>query len=112
MRLLFVAVALGSLGLIAAAPPPAQIEKSNSDLLQTIRKARDSSDVAALRNAIEAARRQAQQTNTAKAYEQLAVLNSWLCEAAHGQNDDKLIKQGAEHGVEAAKKAAELDPKS
>jgi tetratricopeptide (TPR) repeat protein len=111
MRLGFATIVLGSLGLIAAAPGPAQIENNNSNLA-VIRKARDSADVSTLRKAIDAARQQAQQTNTASAYLQLAVLNSWLCEAAHGQNDDKLIKRAAEGGVEAAKKAAELDPKS
>ena len=84
-------------------------QNENSSGLLTIRKARDGSDVGTLRKAIDAARQHAQQTNTAEAYEQLALLNSWLCEAAHGQNDDKLIKQAAEDGVEAAKKAAELN---
>lgn len=111
MRLTFPAIVLCSLGLIAAASGPAQIENRNADLL-TMRKVRDRADVSTLRKAIDAARRQAQQTNTANASEQLAVLNSWLCEAAHEQNDDKLIKQAAEDGVEAAKKAAELIPKS
>lgn len=102
MRLGFVAIVLCSLGLIAAAPGQAQTENNDSDLL-VMRKARDSSDVAALRKAIDVARQQAQQKNTACAYEQLALLNSWLCEAGHGTNDDKLIKKAAEDGVEAAK---------
>jgi tetratricopeptide (TPR) repeat protein len=99
------------LGLIGAAPRQAQTGNESPDLL-ALRKARDSADVPTLRKAIDAARQQAQQKNTASAYEKLALLNSWLCEAGHGQNDDKLIKQAAENGVEAAKKAAELDPKS
>lgn len=99
MRPGFVAIVLlCSVGLIASAPGQAQTEKSNSNL-------------AAMRKAIDVARQQAQQKNIASAYEQLALLNSWLCEAGHGQNDDKLIKQAAKDGVEAAKKAAE-HPKS
>jgi tetratricopeptide (TPR) repeat protein len=109
MRPGFVAIVLCGVGLIAPAPGQAQTENSNSNLA-AMRKARDSSGVAALRKAIDAPRQQAQQKNTASAYEQLALLNSWLCEAGHGQNDDKLIKQAAED--KAAKKAAELDPKS
>lgn len=111
MRLGFVAIVLCSLALTGAAPSQAQTENNNSELL-AMRKARDSSDVPALRKAIDAARQQAQQKNTARAYEQLALLDFWLCEAGHGQNDDNLIKQAAEDGVEAAKKATELDPKS
>jgi tetratricopeptide (TPR) repeat protein len=111
MRLGFVAIVLCSLGPIAAAPGHAQTENNDSALL-AMRKARDSADVPALRKAIDVARQQAQQKNTAGAYEQLALLNFWLCEAGHGKNDDKLIKQAAEDGVEAAKKATELDPKS
>ena len=110
MRPGYVSIVLFSLGLIAPAPGQAQTENNNSNLI-AMRKARDSADVAALRKAIDAARQQAQQKNTASAYEQLTLLNSWLCEAGHGQNDDKLIKQAAEDGVEAAKKATELDPK-
>lgn len=111
MRLGFVAIVLCSLGFIAAAPGQAQTENSSSEL-QAMRKARDSFNVPALQKAIDAARKQAQQKNTARAYEQLALLDFWLCEAGHGQNDDKLIKQAAGDGVAAAKKATELDPKS
>jgi tetratricopeptide (TPR) repeat protein len=111
MRLGFVAIVLCGLGLFAVAPAEGQTGNNDSDLL-AMRKARDSAAVPTLRKAIDAAHQQAQQKNTASAYEQLALLNSWLCEAGHGQNDDKVIKQAAEDGVEAAKKATELDPKS
>lgn len=111
MRLACMSVVFCCLGLIGATPHQAATETDSLDLV-ALRKARDSADVPTLRKAIDAARQLAQQKNTASAYEQLALLNSWLCEAGHGQNDDKLIKQAAENGVEAAKKAAELDPKS
>lgn len=111
MKLWFVAMALCALELVAATLGQAQTDNSSFDLL-AMQKARDNADVTALRKAIDLARQQAQQKNTARAYEQLALLNFWLCEAGHGKNDDKLIKQAAEEGVEAAKKATELDPKS
>jgi predicted Zn-dependent protease len=111
MRLRLVGIVLCSLGLIAAAQAHAQTENNEADLL-AMRKARDSADVAALRKAIDVARQEAQQKNTARSYEQLALLNFWLCEAGHGKNDDKLIKQAAEDGAEAANKATELNPKS
>jgi Tfp pilus assembly protein PilF len=110
IRLGSFALLLCSSGLIADAPCEAQTE-ANAELLAT-RKARDTADVPALRKAIDSARMQAQQKNTARAYEQLALLDQWLCEASRGHHDDKLIKQAAENGVEAAKKAAEIDPKS
>ena len=71
MRLPFVAMVLCSSGLIAAAPGPTQVENNNSNLA-AIRKARDSADVPALRKAIDAARQQAQQRNT-------APTNNWQC---------------------------------
>jgi tetratricopeptide (TPR) repeat protein len=61
---------------------------------------------------IDAAQSQAQQRGSAKAYEWLAQLNLWLCEAGHGRNDDKLVKEAAEQAVAAADKAVALSPNS
>lgn len=110
MRLGLGAIVFCGLGLIAA-PVQAQTADDKADLA-ALRKARDSSDIAALRKAIDAARQQAQQKNTARAYEQLALFYSWLCEAGRGHNDNKLVKQAAEEGIEAAKRAVQLDPNS
>jgi phospholipase C len=103
MRVVLVSTDLCGLSLIAAATAQAQTESIDSDL-RTTRKARDSADVPALRKAIDVARQQAQQKNNARAYEQLALLNYWLCEAGHGRNDENLVKQAAEAGVAAAKR--------
>lgn len=111
MKMRFVSIILCGLGLMTAVPSQAQTGTSSSELA-AMRKARDHADVAALRTAIDATKQAAQQKNTADAYEQVAQLDSWLCEAGHGQNDNKLIKEAAQHGVDAAKKAVELDPKS
>ena len=111
MKASFVAIILCSLGLTTAVPSQGQTGTANSELV-AMRKARDHADVAALRTAIDAAKQAARQKNTANAYEQVAQLDSWLCEAGHGQSDDKVIKEAAQDGVDAAKKATELDPKS
>ena len=98
-----------TLATTALAAP--QTSSNNTDLLAA-RKARDAADVASLQQAVSAARQQAQQQNTADAYEQVAVLNSWLCEAGHAKNENKLIKKAAEDGVAAANKALELNANS
>ena len=93
MKTSFVAIILCSLGFTTAVPSQAQTGTANSELV-AMQKARDHADVAALRTAIDAAKQAAQQKNTAGAYEQVARLDAWLCEAGHGQNDDKLVKMG------------------
>jgi tetratricopeptide (TPR) repeat protein len=76
------------------------------------RKSRDASDVEGLRKAVNTARGEAQQRNTAQAYERLALFDLWLCEAGHGHDDDTLIKSAATDGVAAAEKAVALNPNS
>jgi len=75
-------------------------------------KARDAGDTQTLQQMITAARTEAQQANTAAAYEKLAQLQSWLYEAAHCHQNDELAKQSAQDGIAAAEKAVALDPTS
>jgi tetratricopeptide (TPR) repeat protein len=75
-------------------------------------KARDTADVSALHQLIAQAQTDAKQKNTADAYESVARLNLWLCEAGHVNNDNKTVKQGAQDGIAAAEKAVSLNPSS
>ena len=74
--------------------------------------ARDQADVAALHSLIAQATTDARQKNSAEAYERVAQLNLWLCEAGHVNNDSKVVKQGAQDGIAAAEKAVSLNPNS
>lgn len=103
-------VACACLVLVLAAA--SSVKAEDSPEVVTARKARDQADVGSLRKVIEKARTEAQHHETAEAYERLAQFELWLCEAAHGRNDDKLIKQAAQDGVAAAEKAVALNPKS
>lgn len=105
-----VLVAYGCLVLFLAGASQAEAE-DNPEVV-TARKARDQAEVESLRKVIDKGRSEAQQHETAEAYERLAQFELWLCEAAHGHNDDKLIKQAAEDGVAAAEKAVALNPNS
>jgi tetratricopeptide (TPR) repeat protein len=100
----------GCLTLVLSGASPVKAE--DSPAVATARKARDQADIQPLRKEIEQAHREAQQHDTARAYERLAQFELWLCEAAHGHNADKLIKQAAEGGLIAAEKAIELNPNS
>lgn len=75
-------------------------------------KARDQADIPALHLLIAQAQADAKQKNTADYYEHVAQLNLWLCEAGHVNNDNKVMKQGAQDGITAAEKAVALNPNS
>jgi tetratricopeptide (TPR) repeat protein len=75
-------------------------------------KARDQADVPALHQLIAQSQSDAKQKNTAEAYERVAQLNLWLCEAGHVNNDNKTVKQGAQDGIAAAEKAVALNANS
>jgi hypothetical protein len=94
-----------------AAQTKAAVQEEGPDVVAA-RKSRDAADVAGLRKAVETARGEAQQKNTAQAYERLALFDFWQCEAGHGRNDDTLIKSAATDGVAAAEKAVALNPSS
>jgi len=74
--------------------------------------ARDQADIPAFDQFIAQAQADAKQKNTADAYERVAQLNLWLCEAGHVNNDNKTVKQGAQDGIAAAEKAVALNPNS
>jgi len=74
--------------------------------------ARDQADIPALHQFIAQAQADAKQKNTADAYERVAQLNLWLCEAGHVNNDNKTVKQGAQDGIAAAEKAVALNSNS
>jgi Flp pilus assembly protein TadD len=75
-------------------------------------KARDDADVPALRRLISEAQADAKLKNTSAAYERVAQLAFWLCEAGHVNNDNKVVKQAAQDGIVAAEKAVSLEPNS
>jgi tetratricopeptide (TPR) repeat protein len=100
----------GCLALVLAGVPT--VEAEDNPAVATARKARDQAEIESLRKVIDQAHSEAQQHGTAEAYERLAQFELWLCEAAHGHNDEKLLKQAAEVGVAAAEKAVALNPNS
>jgi cytochrome c-type biogenesis protein CcmH/NrfG len=103
-------VILGSIGLILIGAGHVQAEE-NPDVVAA-RKARDSANIESLRALITKTQNEAQKSGKAEAYARLAQFDLWLCEAGHGHNDDKVIKQAAEDGVAAAEKAVALDANS
>jgi tetratricopeptide (TPR) repeat protein len=109
-RMAIVLPICGCLALILAGT--STVEAEDSPAVATARKARDQAEIEPLREVIDKAHNEAQQHGTAEAYERLAQFELWLCEAAHGHNDDKLMKKAAEGGVAAAEKAVELNPNS
>jgi tetratricopeptide (TPR) repeat protein len=80
--------------------------------LAAARAARDRADTEALRKLLESARAEAVKKNNAANWQKVAQIAYWLTEAAHAQNDDKLIKRAAEDGLSAAEKEVSLDPNS
>jgi tetratricopeptide (TPR) repeat protein len=76
------------------------------------RRARDRADVGTLQALISTAHTEAAQQRSAAAYEKLAQLDLWLCEVGRDNNNGELVKTAAEHGVDAAKKAIELNENS
>ena len=88
------------------------VASANDSNMADVIKARDSGDVQTLQQMITEARTEAQQANSAPAYEKLAQLQSWLYEAAHCHQNDELAKQSAQDGISAAEKAVALNPNS
>lgn len=76
------------------------------------REARDRADVASLQTMIREATAAAPAKPTARDYMEVARLNEWLIEAAEDRNDKPAAKQAAQAGVDAARKAVALAPKS
>lgn len=76
------------------------------------REARDRADVASLQAMIREATADVQPKPTARDYIEVARLNEWLLEAAEDHDDKPAAKQAAQAGVDAARKAVALAPKS
>jgi tetratricopeptide (TPR) repeat protein len=108
----WLATALMACSVLGVANEAEATDPQEGSEITAARKLRDLSDVEGLRKAIKTAHDDAQQKNTAQAYERLALFDDWLCEAGHGKNDDSLIKSAATDGLAAAEKAASLNPNS
>lgn len=80
--------------------------------LDSARTARDRGDVPALRTAIAGAEREAARTGSFAAALRLAVLQSWMCEAAEARGDRALIRRAAQAGIAAAETAVRLNTTS
>ncbi len=76
------------------------------------RNARDRAAVPDLQKSVAAAKRRAIRAKTAESYVRLALLQTWLCEAAESTNNMALFKKTVKEGVSAAEKAVTLDPNS
>jgi tetratricopeptide (TPR) repeat protein len=76
------------------------------------RDARDRASVDELQRIIAQQTDAAKRDNSFDAHLRLAVLQSWLCEAAGVHKNGKLIKQAASDGLAAAEKAVALNPQS
>ena len=100
--------------LACAAPLRAQTVGAPDDRpeVAAARKSRDRAEVAQLRQLVEHARREAEETERFEAYLRLALFNVWLCEAAEAHQNNEVFKQAAEGGVAAAERAVELNPQS
>lgn len=83
---------------------------NGSRVIAQAREARDRGDVQALQSMIASVQEEA--SGSGRAYIRLALFEDWLCEAARVHQDNKLLKEAAEAGVAAARKAARLDPDS
>src|SRR5467141_343958 len=77
-------------------------------VLEAARTARDRGNAAAIRQEIDHAKQDASFQGQIRT----ALLYSWLCEALYGVEDQKGVKQAAQAGVEAAERAAILQPNS
>ena len=97
-------------GAFLLAGQPLRAAPTPDAALVAARDARDQADIAALRQAIARDLVSAQQTNTAAAYLRLALFEYWLCEAAHGHDDDKLVAASAQAGIAYTEKSIKLDP--
>jgi tetratricopeptide (TPR) repeat protein len=76
------------------------------------RRARDLGDIESLQKMIASARGQAAQKKDFASMVQLALFEDWMCEVAHGHNDDRAVKEAAEAGVEAAEQAVQMNSNS
>jgi len=76
------------------------------------RHARDVGDVESLQKMIANARDQAAQKKDFANTVQLALLEDWMCEAAHSHNNDTAVKESAQAGVQAAEQAVQLNSNS
>ena len=76
--------------------------------LEVARAARDRGNAAIIRQEIGHAKQDASFQGQIRT----ALLYSWLCEALYGVEDQKGVKQAAQAGVEAAERAARLQPNS
>jgi tetratricopeptide (TPR) repeat protein len=79
---------------------------------QQAREARDKGDVQTLQNLISGVQEEVSRTNAFEANLRLALFDSWLCEAAHDRQNDKILKEAAQNGVAAAERAVKLNPES
>ncbi|HZQ24721.1 MAG TPA: tetratricopeptide repeat protein [Terriglobales bacterium] len=99
-------------GLVLNVQLVAVSASENAPELASARRARDQADIAALSRLVEEASADARRQNTAAAYQRVAQLDLWLCEAGHVHNENKLIKKAAEDGIAASAKAVSLDANS
>src|SRR5260370_303302 len=76
--------------------------------LEVARTARDRGNATVIRQEIDHARQDASFQGQIRT----ALLYSWLCEALYGVEDQKGVKQAAQAGVDAAERAAALQPDS
>ena len=92
-------------------PLHAQTKSEQPDVVAA-RQARDSASVERLQKIIAKTQKEATETNGLDAYLRLGLFQVWLCEAADGHKDEKLVKQAATDGIAAAEKATALNPNS
>jgi tetratricopeptide (TPR) repeat protein len=112
MRSLAALVLVSSVLLVSIGLPGLGTPFQDSAEMLAARQARDSADVDALRRLIEGARGEAERANSAQAFESVAQMELWLCEAGHVRGDNKVVKEGAEKAAAAAERAEALDPNS
>lgn len=113
MKIKIVLVFLISHLVLFLYPLNAMQTKKDDPEITAARKARDRALVEKLQTAVSKARKQADETKSFEDYVRLALFQTWLCEALEShQQDNKLFRQAAEEGVEAAEKAVELNPQS
>jgi tetratricopeptide (TPR) repeat protein len=79
---------------------------------QQARQARDKGDIETLQRLIRSVREEVTRTNAFDANMQLALFDTWLCEAARDHQDSKVVKEAAQDGVAAAERAVKLNSKS
>lgn len=105
---------LASSACAAPAPPVSHAPAANARAVDVdaARSARDRADVPALRAAIADAQRKPPPARSADDWLRLAVLHSWMCEAAEGRGDTRQVKQAAKAGIAAAEAAVALAPGS